>query len=362
MNEFDLENYLFAKGKQKGVPVRAVLELTPVCNFRCGFCYIRHSHKECMELGGEKPVEFWKMLIPQMKEMGILIVTLIGGEPFLYQGFGELYSELLDNGFLVNITSNGSMITDELIELLKEKPPRYVTVSLYGASDETYHRVTGNPKGFSMTIAGIERLLEAGIAVKLNYVTVPGNQEDFDAIYELSNRYHLPLLADAYCFTARRRSSEEGFQRLSPEQAARYHMEAKKRDPKVDYPGMCRRIASGEVVRVEEMHYSRISCYAGSALFWISWKGDMMPCGFLEQLRVPLEENQLSPAWEKLKERVAAVRTADRCSSCKHREICYVCPASMVSETGSFHEAPEYLCQMTEEIVRIAERENDGNP
>lgn len=133
----DLEEYLISHADQKGVPIKATFEVTPLCNMACHMCYIRHTAAEVREEGGLKHVSFWKGLIPQMKKLGVLFVALIGGEIFTWDGLEELYTELHKSGFYLNFTTNGALLENGIPDWLKEKKPRYVTVSLYGACEET---------------------------------------------------------------------------------------------------------------------------------------------------------------------------------------------------------------------------------
>ena len=41
-----------------------------------------------------------------------------------------------------------------------------------------------------------------------------------------------------------------------------------------------------------------------------------------------------------------------KCSNCKKKTVCSVCGASVLAETGDFAEVPEYLCEMTDELIK----------
>ena len=219
----DLEEYLINRATQRGEPIKATLELTPLCNMACQMCYIRHTSKEVEAEGGLKPISFWRDLIPQMKDLGVLFVALIGGEIFTYRGIEELYTELHKSGFYLNFTTNGTMLENRIPSWLTENKSRYVTVSLYGASDETYEKITGNPKGFTQTVRGIDHLLEAGIGTKLNVLVTEENSNDLKQILQFAEERKLPVLATPYNFPCGIRNHMNTVQRISPEKAA--HLE-----------------------------------------------------------------------------------------------------------------------------------------
>ena len=52
--------------------------------------------------------------------------------------FMELYEALAQMGFRLVINTNGSLVTDEILDLFRRYPPGRVNVSMYGASEETY--------------------------------------------------------------------------------------------------------------------------------------------------------------------------------------------------------------------------------
>ena len=79
--------YLSAKAARNRIPLSGTFELSPCCNLDCRMCYVRKSHKEVMDFGGEKTVEQWLELARECKEAGMLFLLLTGGEPFLYKGF-----------------------------------------------------------------------------------------------------------------------------------------------------------------------------------------------------------------------------------------------------------------------------------
>ena len=348
----DLEQYLVQKASAIGTPIKATLELTPLCNMKCKMCYIRHSMNEMQEQGGLKPVSYWKSLISEMKEMGVLFVALIGGEPLTYPGISSIYEELVKNGFYVNLTTNGTLLSESIPMWLKKHPPRYVTVSLYGASDTTYEAVTGNKNGFSQTIAAIKRLLQAKIPVKLNYIEIPENMQDLEAIFALKNYYQLPILATSYCFPQVRKDNVSPGIRFSPRDCAVEELRIRQLNAPEQYENFCHYLASGYFEVNTVKHTNKIYCHAGNSTFWITWQGNMVPCGIMKNISIRAEQNTLQESWSLLKEKISCVQTSPKCAVCRKREVCQVCPAIMEAETGQINGCPDYLCQMTEEMIR----------
>ena len=76
------------------------------------------------------------------------------------------------------------------------------------------------------------------------------------------------------------------------------------------------------------------------------------PCGMMPgPTAYPLEDG-FDAAWDEIRSATASIRQPSKCSNCPKAEVCGVCAAVCVSETGSFDGVPEYMCQRTEEIIR----------
>lgn len=349
----DLEEYLVRRATQRGEPIKATLELTPLCNMSCQMCYIRHTSREVAQEGGLKPVSFWKTLIPQMKELGVLFVALIGGEIFTYKGIEELYTELHRSGFYLNFTTNGTMFENGIPSWLTDNKPRYVTVSLYGATDETYEKVTGNAKGFTQTARGIDHLLEAGISTKLNVLVSEESCNDLEKILRFADERKLPVLATPYSFPCGIRNHMNSIQRMSPEKAAQLEIMIRKMTKKKEeYEAWLAFLRmQSEPDSEKNRHFT---CRGGKSTFWVSWKGDLSSCGMLDEPSVKIDSS-LSKVWKELKEKTQRIILCEECAVCRHRHACSVCAAMMYSETGSFSEKPEYVCRFTHELIRLAE-------
>lgn len=352
----DLENYLVKKSAQSGMPIRATLELTPLCNMNCEMCYIRHSAEEVRAQGGIRELNDWESLIPELKDLGVLFVSLIGGEPFLVPYLKELYRSLYKAGFYISLTTNGTLLADGLPDWITSQKPRYVVLSLYGASDETYEKVTGNPKGFTQAMQGLEHLRNAGIPVKLNYMVTPDNRQDLEEVLAISSTYQAPLLATAYCFPPIRKCEGHAIHRLSAKDCAYEEMRILKLQHPEQYEKQIAYLSAEDFQKETQKHTDHFQCYAGKSTFWINWKGEMVPCGMLRSIHLPVQQGNLSANWQMLRQKTAESKTSARCASCEKREVCQVCPAIMEAETGNLNQTPEYMCQITDEKIRLSKR------
>lgn len=74
------------------------------CNLRCSYCDTPYALK--MDDGEEMEVSD---IVKACQNLGNRHVTLTGGEPLIHYGVKYLVNQLADNGFIVNIETNGSI-------------------------------------------------------------------------------------------------------------------------------------------------------------------------------------------------------------------------------------------------------------
>ena len=74
------------------------------CNLNCSYCDTRYSCEG--HDGTEMNVS---EVIEKGKEVGVKKITLTGGEPLIHKNVEELVDELVNEGFEVNIETNGSV-------------------------------------------------------------------------------------------------------------------------------------------------------------------------------------------------------------------------------------------------------------
>ncbi|MEE1110009.1 MAG: radical SAM protein, partial [Lachnospiraceae bacterium] len=161
--------------RRDAIPVNGIFELTARCNFDCRMCYVHLTPDEIRKQGRELTNAEWLAIAEKAKERGMLELTLTGGEIFVRRDFRELYTELKQMGFLINLMSNGYLVDERVMEWLAEDPPYAMRFTLYGASNETYRAVTGIPDGFDRVSHAIDLVKEADIPFYLMGLIIKEN-------------------------------------------------------------------------------------------------------------------------------------------------------------------------------------------
>lgn len=140
------------KWVKQRLPYSVLFELTARCNMNCVHCYLQNVH-DTKELSYDKIIE----IIDILYEKGIVFLTFTGGEILLRKDFVDIYLYAKKKGFLVELFTNGYLFDDKIIDALAEYPPLLVDISLYGASENTYRKVTGLQNAFARVIQNCKK-------------------------------------------------------------------------------------------------------------------------------------------------------------------------------------------------------------
>lgn len=361
MSDRKISGYLKSKAAKNRIPLVSAFELSPVCNFKCKMCYVRRTYEEAAKEGGILPVDWWIETARQAKEEGLLYPLLTGGEPFLYPGIRRLLKELDLMGMFVTINTNASLITEEVIEWLKETPPRRLNITLYGASDESYRLLCGDSKGFTKVRHAVQLLKQAGISYRFNCSITPQNKHEMKEIIEYGKSVDTPVKIATYMFPPIRRINDTfginermtpeecGYQKVladylqlsreSFERSAKYYCQFIPLN-KIDFSGL--RANSGE----------HMKCLAGKCSYWVDWKGNMSACGMMDRPNVSLKEKSFNEAWKEIVDYADKLMCRSICAGCPNNKICHTCITMVYTETGDKDGKPEYFCRMMDAQAR----------
>jgi len=131
-------------------PFTILFEPTSVCNFSCLHCFQSEaSFHEHLPKGFLKLEEF-KKIINDFKSWNgdkLKVVRFIGfGEPMLNFDLDEMikYLKKSDIAERVEVTSNCSVLTENLSEVLVDSQVDYLRVSIYSANQEKHEKITNS--------------------------------------------------------------------------------------------------------------------------------------------------------------------------------------------------------------------------
>lgn len=128
--------------RKNGKRLTLQFHITGRCNLQCKHCYRTEGNVETLTLSDVKMVidQFLALLKKYNELHGIKKrghVNITGGEPFFREDIKDILRYLGDNNSLITyaVLTNGSFLTQEMIELLKETKVSFVQLSIDGNED-----------------------------------------------------------------------------------------------------------------------------------------------------------------------------------------------------------------------------------
>lgn len=316
-------------------------ELTNHCNFKCVHCYLAPDPRR--ELSTE---EIFRVL-DELHLAGALTLTLTGGEPLLRKDFSEIYRRAHGLGFLLNVFTNGSRITPEIVKLFQEHPPQKVEITVNGISKETLEAVTAKPESHEEVFRGIRLLQEGGIflGLKMNGMTLNAH-EVAEVKSFVQSLPHAFFKFDTAIMPRRDHDIAPTKLRLAPWEVKRIYRSDAEMEAQITED--CR--TTEPLSPADRMAFQ---CSAARERFHISAWGDLHPCHTVRPLKVSLLEHSFSEASARLREMVSSVKypAESKCGSCKIFAHCDSCPGLAHLEGRSQVMPADYHCEVAHEVV-----------
>ncbi len=133
------------------------IEFSRICNFRCSYCYVPEK-QECQ---GELTRAEIKDVILQARELGARKIIILGGEPSIYPHLAEMIAFLSEQGFEIEMFTNGTGVDAKLAEILAEARVR-VVLKLNSRDREIQDQLAGRIGAFDIIQTAFTNLKEAG--------------------------------------------------------------------------------------------------------------------------------------------------------------------------------------------------------
>jgi radical SAM protein with 4Fe4S-binding SPASM domain len=321
-------------------PISGSLELTFRCNMRCQHCYVAHGHAGIPGKQELSTAEI-KNLFDQLVDAGCLWLLISGGEPLVRRDFADIWTFAKQKGLLPTLFTNGTLLTPFLADFLAEYRPFNLEITLYGATQETYERVTGIPGSYARCLRGIDLLQERGLPLRLKTVVITLNQHELNEMQALADSLGLSFRYDAMINAGVDRSGKPLGLRLPPSQIVQLDLSDKRRMP--DWLSFRERIKGSQHDPAQ-----LYACGAGVHSFHIDPYGELSLCMMSRQQSYDLRRGTFQQGWDDF---LAAVRArpaspAYTCNSCELLPMCGQCPGWAYMEHGDEQKKVNFLCQV----------------
>jgi radical SAM protein with 4Fe4S-binding SPASM domain len=346
---------LGARARRDRVPLTGAFDLTYRCNYRCVHCYVGHLAARTRSQAGELDARQAVDLLSQAADAGCLMLLLSGGEPLLRRDFIQIYTSARRLGLIVTVFTNASLVGPALLDAFAEFPPRMVEVSVYGASEAVYERITGIPGSYGRARQGIEQLLERGVRVGLKTMILRDNVEEIAAIEGLAKDLGLRFRLDPLITPRLDGGLEPLTQRVEARRAVDIELGTERRRTDLARLLVRQESDTGQGTIPNDRLYR---CGAGVSSFHIDPRGVLRPCLVSLEYAYNASLVGFAAAWKGVTAAVdrATWDAAGKCANCPDLSLCGYCPGLFALEQASSSRPPEYLCSLGDSRRRIVSR------
>lgn len=331
-------------------------EVTRSCNLACKHCRAE-AHMD--PYPGEFSTEEAKALIDTFPDVGNPIIIFTGGEPMMRADVYELMAYATSKGLRCVMSPNGTLITPKAAHAIKQSGVQRCSISLDGHNAESHDSFRMVPGAFEASLRGIQYLKNEGVEFQINTTVTKNNLHDFKKIFTLCNElgavaWHIFLLVPMG------RAAEIAEQAITAEEyeevlhwfydfrkTTSMHLKA---TCAPHYYRIMRQRAHEEGVPVNMdtfgMDAMTRGCLGGTGFCFISYEGQVQPCGYLTMDCGNVRETSFPEIWKKSKT-FNQFRTQSeykgKCGVCEYHKSCGGCRARAWSMDGD-HMGEEPLC------------------
>ena len=327
--------------RQNHKPRLLALELTRRCRFNCRHC---RADAERTAPQDELTTEQWKKILTSVAAYEKCVVIMTGGEPTERSDLAELVRHSRDLGLRAVMATCGYALDDASLATLKEAGVMALSFSLDGATAQTHDAFRRTPGAFDTVIRAAEVTRKAGLRFQINTTITRTNLAEVPAIAQLANQL------GAYCFNPfilvpTGRGDEIREEILEPSQYATLlgDLLALRKDSPIELRVTCgpqyARLYRETEAQEPRVHIS--GCMGGRGFGFISHRGDIQTCGFLDISAGNLVENGYdfaaiwdgSPFLQQIRD-VASYK--GKCGNCAYAKVCGGCRARAYTMTGDY--------------------------
>jgi Fe-coproporphyrin III synthase len=167
-------------GAADGVGPVVVWNSTRTCNLKCRHCYMNSDAEKYTD---ELTTEEAKRFIDDLAEFHVPVLLFSGGEPLLRRDFFELAAYAEKKGVRPTLSTNGTCITREVAQRIKDIGVGYVGVSLDGLRDVN-DKFRGREGAYEAAMQGIENCVAVGQRVGLRFTINHHNIQELESIFD----------------------------------------------------------------------------------------------------------------------------------------------------------------------------------
>lgn len=314
-------------------------DITSICNERCLHCYIPHKEKT----RAIDSALFYR-IIEDGRNQNIIHVTLSGGEPLLHPDFINFLVRCRELDLSVNVLTNLTLLTDEMISEMKKNPLLSVQTSIYSMDPVVHDGITGVSGSLKKTTEGFKKLLSAGIPLQISCPVMKQNKESFLEVIQWGKKHNVAVAVEPEIFASYDRSGSNLKNRLTLEELET----VVEKELSEGYAESFLDSAKTKEALTENDPICSVCRYS----FCVSVEGKVFPCaGWQTNTIGDLNQDTIAEIWEN-SSAIQALRKIKRkefakCVACENRGYCTVCMMSNANENldGDVFKINDFHCK-----------------
>ncbi len=160
-------------------PRKVEVDITSQCNQSCVYCF--YQENPALKSGDLTEVE-WLRFFDELGGLGLMKVSLAGGEPFMREDLPELLEGIVRNKMRYDILTNGTLINDRMAEFIaKTNRCDMIHLSLDGSCSQV-NDISRGAGSFEKAVVGIKALLKHKVPVCIRATITRYNLKDLEAL------------------------------------------------------------------------------------------------------------------------------------------------------------------------------------
>lgn len=329
------------KGHGPSPPRLIAWELTRSCNLGCIHCRGSATKDRAPE---ELTLEEGLQFIDNIASFSKPVLILSGGEPLVRQDVYEIAQYGTNKGLRVVLATNGTLLNPKSARKLKDCGIQRVSISIDGANAPSHDAFRGLNGSFDQALRGIEALKDAGLSFQINTTITRRNLDEIPAIADLGIRLGASAIHIFLLVPTGRGKEIEGDE-IAPqdyENILNWFYDKQKEYKNINLKATCaphyfrimRQRAKEEGIKITPQTHGLEAmtkgCLGGSGFCFVSYKGDVAPCGYLSAWAGNIRQQPFSQIWA-TSEVFQNLRDPDKlkgkCGRCEYRKVCAGCRA-----------------------------------
>jgi radical SAM protein with 4Fe4S-binding SPASM domain len=316
-------------------------EITRRCRYNCKHCRANAGLRDNEQ---DLTTEQCKKIIASVAQFSKPVCILTGGEPMERSDIYEIIDYGRGQGLQMAMATCGYLLDDKTAAKLKEAGISALSFSLDGAMAETHDRFRQTSGAYDLVIKAAETAKRLSIRFQINTTVSKINVGEIDAIAALAEKL------GAYCFdtfilvpTGRgRKLAAEILEPAEYEKLLKQLLELKLKSSieirvtcGPQFSRVCKQIKTKRPV------VTASGCMAGRGFGFISYRGNVQTCGFLDVSAGNLIENgfDFGKIWiesEFLKKIRSVSAYKGNCGICEFAGCCGGCRARAYTMSGDW--------------------------